>query len=47
VRNGFLQYAAMHPNHYVVINAVPPPNEVEMAIQNVIHERYGIDFQPH
>ncbi|MDR2440064.1 MAG: dTMP kinase [Planctomycetaceae bacterium] len=44
VRNGFLQYAAIHPNRYVVIDAVPPPNNVEMAIQNVIHERYGIDF---
>ncbi|MDR3197349.1 MAG: dTMP kinase [Planctomycetaceae bacterium] len=44
VRNGFLQYAATHQEHYVVIDAAPPPNEVENAIRNIIHERYGIDF---
>lgn len=44
VRNGFLQYAAIHQTHCVVIDAAPPPNNVEIAIQNVIHERYGIDF---
>ncbi|MDR1962592.1 MAG: dTMP kinase [Planctomycetaceae bacterium] len=42
VRNGFLQHAAIHPNRYVVIDAVPPPQEVETAIQNVIRERFGI-----
>jgi dTMP kinase len=44
VRNGFLQYAAIHPDRYVIIDAVPPPNKVEQAIRNVIYERYGIDF---
>jgi dTMP kinase len=44
VRNGFLKHAAIHQDRYVIINAVPPPEEVEIAIRNVIHERYGIDF---
>ncbi|MDR0337221.1 MAG: dTMP kinase [Planctomycetaceae bacterium] len=44
VRNGFLKYATIYPDRYVVIDAVPPPNEVETAIRNVIHERYGIDL---
>jgi dTMP kinase len=44
VRNGFLQHVAIHPDRYVIIDAVPPPDEVEKAIRNVIYERYGIDF---
>lgn len=44
VRNGFLQYAAIHPDRYVIIDAVPPPEKVEQSIRNVIYERYGIDF---
>jgi dTMP kinase len=44
VRNGFLQHAARYPDRYVIIDAVPPPDEVEKSIRNVIYERYGIDF---
>jgi len=36
VREGFLKYAAAEPNRYVVINAMPSPNEVAESIWQIV-----------
>jgi dTMP kinase len=36
VRNGFLQHARTNPNHTVVIDATPSPEEVEKSIREIV-----------
>lgn len=39
VRDGFLDYAAKHPDRFVVIDATPPPNDVADAIRHIVQSR--------
>ena len=38
VREGFLKYAAAEPDRYVIIDAIPPPDEVADVIWRIVND---------